>query len=140
MIDHDLQTARRWILCHWGEVLTVNKERTEHWSSRAEAVRNWREAFYWLARDIAKDGPIKPCHIDVVPVRPNRRIQDVGACLPSAKAAIDGCVDAGVWPDDSPEHIYSITFWPQQIDRSPGLRLIITETSRRTLEDFDELS
>ena len=106
-------TPRRWTICHYDEVLTVNKERTMHWTARSASVKSWREAFGWLAR--SADGPpcdrsIGPCHIDVVPVRHDRRAQDVAACLPSAKAAIDGLVDAGVWEDDSPEHVLSVTF------------------------------
>lgn len=40
----------------------------------------------------------------------NRRPVDVGACLVSYKAALDGVVLAGVLPDDSPVFVRSVKF------------------------------
>ena len=123
-------TARRWTLTHYDDVLTVNKERSAHWSARAATTKAWREAFGWLARieKLPVDGSLGACHIDAVPLTSTRRSrQDVGACLPVVKAAIDGLVDAGVWPDDTPDWVLSVTFWPQQLAADSGLRLVVTE-------------
>ena len=121
-------TVRRWTLTHFDDVLTVNKERSAHWSARAAVTKAWREAFGWLARDLPLDGSLGPCHIDAVPLTASRRSrQDVGACLPVVKAAIDGLVDAGAWPDDTPDWVLSVRFWPQQLGADSGLRLIVTE-------------
>jgi hypothetical protein len=46
------------------------------------------------------------------------RLQDVGACNPAVKAAIDGIVDAGVLPDDSSRYMKSLIFLPPQNDRN----------------------
>lgn len=119
--------ARRWCLTHYDDVLTVNKERTVHWSARAKVVKAWREAYGWLAvaSKVPTDGSVGPCHIEAVPLTTTRRRQDVGACMPVVKAAIDGLVDAGVWPDDTPDHVLSVRYWPQQLAADAGLRLVI---------------
>lgn len=116
------------MLTYYGDVLTVNKERTQHWSARSSVTKEWREAYGWLARaeKLPCDGSIGACHIDAVPLTTTRRRQDVGACLPVVKAAIDGLVDAGVWPDDNPDHVLSVRFWPQQLAADTGLRLVVT--------------
>ena len=95
-------------------------------------TKAWREAFGWLARieKLPVDGSLGACHIDAVPLTSTRRSrQDVGACLPVVKAAIDGLVDAGAWPDDTPDWVLSVTFWPQQLAADSGLRLVVTETA-----------
>ena len=53
--------------------------------------------------------------------------QDVGACFPAVKAAIDGLVDAGVLPDDNPQFVRALTFYPAEIGDMDGLRLQIEE-------------
>ena len=127
--DWTATDGRRWTLTHFDDVLTVNKERSSHWSTRSSVVKAWREAFTWLAltSSIPTDGSIGPCHIDAVPLAATRRRQDVGACLPVVKAAVDGLVDANVWPDDDPDHVLSIRFWPQQLAADAGLRLVLSE-------------
>lgn len=129
--DWSAANGRRWTLTHYDDILTVNKERTVHWSTRSSVVKAWREAFAWLALSskLPTNGSIGPCHIDAVPLAAGRRRQDVGACLPVVKAAIDGLVDAGVWPDDSPEFVLSVRFWPQQLAADSGLRLVISTDS-----------
>jgi hypothetical protein len=44
--------------------------------------------------------------------------QDVGACNPAVKAAIDGIVDAGVLPDDSSKFVRSLIYLPPQNDKN----------------------
>jgi hypothetical protein len=43
-------------------------------------------------------------HIDV----PDRRRRDPANLTPVTKAVVDGLVDAGVWPDDTPDWITTI--------------------------------
>jgi hypothetical protein len=52
--------------------------------------------------------------------------QDVGACFPVVKAAIDGLVDAGVLIDDHAEIVVKLTFLAPIFGKD-GLELIITE-------------
>lgn len=130
--DWTAANGRRWTLTHYDDILTVNKERTVHWSARASVVKVWREAFAWLALSskLPTNGSVGACHIDAVPLTGRSRgRQDVGACLPVVKAAVDGLVDAGVWPDDTPAHVLSIRFWPEQKAADNGLRIIVQEIS-----------
>jgi hypothetical protein len=56
--------------------------------------------------------------VTVEPHQKGGRLQDVGACNPAVKAAIDGIVDAGVLPDDSSKFLRSLIFLPPQNDRN----------------------
>jgi hypothetical protein len=67
-------------------------------------------------------------NIEATPLHRDRRSpQDVAACAPHVKAAIDGIVDAGIIEDDDATHLHSITFRPPCICGEDGLRLVITE-------------
>lgn len=57
--------------------------------------------------------------------RDGRSPQDVGACAPEVKAAIDGLVDAGVLDDDDPTRVVRLTFTAPDICGRDGLRLTI---------------
>ena len=101
---------RRWVLEDREKPWTVNTERTWHFHKRAKAVREVK--------------------ISIVPLSKDKRgIQDVGACLPAAKAAVDAIVDMGVIPDDDPKHVLALTFFATQIIGYDGLRVVITEAS-----------
>jgi len=118
---------RRWTLTYDQKPWTVNAERSWHFHKRAKAVKEVREAFAWLA--VAERVPqLAAIEISVVPLAKDRRgIQDVGACMPAAKAAIDGLVDASVIPDDDPAHMRALKFYPTQVVGDYGLRLVIVE-------------
>jgi glycine/serine hydroxymethyltransferase len=78
----------------------------------------------WLIRQAAIPR-LDRIAVEATPFGPKIR-QDVGACFPSAKAAIDGLVHAGVLPDDTPDHVCSLTF--HQPRRGPhGLHLLIVD-------------
>jgi crossover junction endodeoxyribonuclease RusA len=104
---------------------TTNQERKKgsHYQ-RSAVTKWWREAF----RDAALEAEIPHCDsikIEVTPILPDRRIQDTGACFPTAKAAIDGLVDAGVIDDDAPQYVPTITFHAPVICREGGLEILI---------------
>jgi hypothetical protein len=56
--------------------------------------------------------------VTVEPHQKGGRLQDVGACNPAVKAAIDGLVDAGILPDDSPEYVKSLVYLPPKKDKN----------------------
>lgn len=114
-----------WLLEHQARPLTLNAERAAHWRQHRATTAEWREAFAWLAR--AKHVPrLDRIQVTVTPVLADRRSQDVGACFPSVKAAIDGLVDAGVIPDDTPAHMARLTFEAPVLGaRLNALRLLI---------------
>lgn len=99
-----------WRLEYETRPVSLNAERKKHWTARQKTSAEWRSVFTDLAQK--KAIPRLP-HISVdiyVEQKGNGKLQDVGNCYPSAKAAIDGLVDAGVIDDDTPEHLLSIKF------------------------------
>lgn len=90
---------------------TTNAERAGNRWERASMVKEWRHAFELLAKS-EKIPPMSWITVTVEPHQKGGRLQDVGACNPAVKAAIDGIVDAGVLPDDSSQYVRSLTFLP----------------------------
>lgn len=104
---------------------TTNQERKKgsHYQ-RAAITKWWREAF----RDAAIEAGIphfRSIAIEVTPILPDRKFQDTGACYPTAKAAIDGLVDAGVVDDDAPTYVPTITFHAPVLSKEAGLEILI---------------
>ena len=105
---------------------TLNKERTVHHHARAKVVKSWRQAFCELAQD-AMIPRLEKIEVVAQPYVLNARYrQDVGACFPVVKAAIDGLVDAGVLLDDHAGIVIRLTFLAPQFGKD-GLELTITE-------------
>ena len=99
-----------WTLRHNERPWTANSARAaSHWSKNADRTKKWRTAFQLLALE-QQIPPLGPSRIIVTPYLQRGPIQDVGACAPAAKAAIDGLVDAGLWPDDTPTHVTEIVY------------------------------
>ena len=94
---------------------------------RAAKVRDMRDSFGWLAK--AEQVPALPAiKVYATPRAKDRRWkQDVGACFPAVKAAVDGLVDAGVLPDDNPQFVRALTVFPAEIGDVDGLRIVIEE-------------
>lgn len=69
----------------------------------------WRRLGAEACKDLSKLNP--PINVSVTPILKSKRSQDTGACSPAVKAAIDGMVDAGIIPDDTPENLISITMY-----------------------------
>lgn len=77
---------------------------------RTAHVIEWRTAFFWLA----KEAQVQPMDAIEVTVHcgMSGRLQDIGNCYVSAKAAIDGLVQAKVIPNDTGEHLLHLGFTP----------------------------
>lgn len=119
---------RVWHLDRFGSrPLTVNKVRTMHRMAWANYVKDERATWERLAS--GKNIPtLERACIVVTPLHKDRRSpQDVAACAPAVKAAIDGIVDAGVLPDDDPEHLLEVVFRPPWICGADGMRLTVEE-------------
>jgi len=91
-----------------GLVLLTANERP-HWSRRAAVTGSIRVAAATLAR-AARIPPAEQAWITVVLHPHNRRRLDPHNWGPSAKAGIDGLVDAGILPDDDYTHLLAVTF------------------------------
>jgi len=96
---------------------TLNKERTVHHMKRAKIVKEWRAAFCELAQQ-AMVPRLEVIEVVAQPYVLNARYrQDVGACFPLVKAAIDGLVDAGVLIDDNAKIVTKLTFLTPQFGK-----------------------
>lgn len=102
---------RSWLIEITGRPLTLNEERkgSRHWSKNREAVAVARNeaCVRWMDLRI---GHLDHVAVVARPILRDRRTQDVGACFPAVKAAIDGLVDAGVIDDDGPDVVVQLTF------------------------------
>ena len=96
---------------------TTNAERAGNRWERAKLTKDWRTGFQLLAK-YEKIPPMSWITVTVEPHQKGGRLQDVGACNPSVKAAIDGLVDAGVLPDDSSKFVKSLVFLPPKNDKN----------------------
>ncbi|MGL5910616.1 MAG: hypothetical protein ACRCZP_11485 [Phycicoccus sp.] len=103
-------TTRCWVMpgvCEFGfraPARFINSNHRPHWATRSKAVRQWRSATLIHAR--AQRVPsFTAGHITVTVHYPDQRRRDVHNLAPTAKAIIDGLVDAGVFPDDNDAHL-----------------------------------
>lgn len=85
---------------------TVNGQRNMHYRKTAKLVKLWRTASRVHCAGL--DAVLSPVDVVVDLYLRGKRSQDVGACYPAVKAAIDGIVDAGILADDTPEYVQSI--------------------------------
>lgn len=120
--------GRTWDLTDTGtRPLTMNEFRRLHyhvWSARCADTRKlWAD----LTRK-ARVPRLQRARITVTPLhRDARSPQDVAACCPEAKAAVDGIIDASVLPDDDPTHLLAITFLQPDVCGHNGMRIRIEE-------------
>lgn len=101
-----------WTVRHFGRrPYLMNQERKDHPMARAKHVKYWREAFALEAMASELPRPLPgPIHVGVAPFLKGHWQQDLGACFPTAKAAIDGLVDAGFLPHDGPDWVKILSF------------------------------
>jgi len=120
--------ARTWRLRTTGSrPLTVNRVADMHRQAWATHTRGVRAVWAGLALQ-AKIPRLDCVRITVTPLhRDHRSPQDVAACSPEAKAAIDGLVDARVIPDDDPTHLLLVSFTPADICGVNGMALLVEE-------------
>jgi hypothetical protein len=75
-----------------------------HWTVQRERSRQWRFAAHLAARN-AGASHLPACMVTVtLPVRGHLR-RDPHNYFATVKPIIDGLVDAGCWPDDTPEWV-----------------------------------
>lgn len=88
-----------------GPLMSMN-QRT-HWATNAKAVKNWR---YWasiVGRSYSSPRLNRrgPSIVTVELPVPDKRRRDPHNYIATVKPIIDGLVDAGLWPDDTPEWV-----------------------------------
>lgn len=121
---------RTWTITAEGErPLTTNRVANLHRRTWAKHTAEIRGRWHLLGLE-AGVVRLEACTVTVVPLHRNGSSpQDVAACAPEAKAAVDGLVDAGLVVDDDARHITRITFEPPRICGVNGLELTIEETT-----------
>jgi crossover junction endodeoxyribonuclease RusA len=119
-------TARQWEVSHDQRPLPANAYRRQHFQVRARYDREWRNSFGWRARQ-ERVPALKAAIVTVYQVCRRPPLPDVGACFETAKAAIDGLVDAGVLPDDDPAHLVALNFVAPTRGETDRLILVIEE-------------
>lgn len=72
-----------------------------HWSVRAEATLLAKEQVLVAVLEQGRQKPLDRATVTVTFVAGDRRRRDLGNCIASAKAYLDGLVDAGVIIDDN---------------------------------------
>lgn len=109
--------------------LTVNRVADLHrqqWATHTREVRGE----WWALGAEAKVRRVGACTITATPLHRDRRSpQDVAACAPEVKAAIDGLIDAGLLVDDDPTHLRAVMFMPPLVCGVDGLELVVTEVA-----------
>lgn len=110
--------------------LSANVQRRQHWRTRSAGIKKWREAAGLAARESGTP-TLGPSHVIAelyVVVRRTHRL-DPANWAPTAKACIDGAVDAGIWPDDSSEWVTGpdmrLCFRRAETPADEALRLLI---------------
>ena len=113
-----------WTLQYPVRPLTINLERNMSYWDRNRVMSETREWFGWQAKMIPAFDRIE---VEACVVQSNgRHRMDLGNCLPSVKAAIDGLVDGGVIPDDDDKRLIRLCFTPTIIvPGEDGLRLVV---------------
>lgn len=96
---------RSWVVALPAGTLLINANTAMHFRAKAERVKVIRNAAATLARHL-KVPALEQAHVYYI-VRPAgaARRRDPGNWSPSAKAAVDGLVDAGVLPDDNSDRL-----------------------------------
>ena len=108
------------------ELINENQARRWHWTRKRRVAREIRRTAAWCAR-AAKIPTLDRAHIAYVVHIPSRRKFDPPNWAPSAKAAIDGLVDAGVLPDDDSTHVIGVEARAGDPVKGYQLVLVITE-------------
>ena len=98
-----------------GRPWTMNQAIRQPWYETHKHTKAVREQAFLLWRAAlgpAKKGKHLPGLLKVkVQVRTqDAKVQDIGAAMPAVKAAIDGLVDTGWIPDDTPKWIHELSF------------------------------
>lgn len=86
------------------DCLTMNQRL--HWAAKGRLTQEWRRETAWAAvATQPRPRDLPPCVVTVhLPVKGNRR-RDPHNWFPTVKPIVDGLVDAGLWPDDTPEWV-----------------------------------
>ena len=94
-----------WRLALPAKTKLINANQNIHFRRKAELVKVIRNAAWTMARH-SNIPALQRAHVYFV-IHPDEVVKrrDPGNWAPSAKAAVDGLVDAGILPDDNKDHL-----------------------------------
>ena len=107
--------------------LTANQRM--HWAKKARIVSEVRRTAAWLARSQHLPRGVEHALISLVWVPSTQRRRDPSNLMPTQKAIVDGLVDYGLVPDDTPDYVTEVMpriAAVQRGKRRSRLRLSIT--------------
>lgn len=110
----------------------INANQRLHHHAKAKLTKAWREATFdeWQARGcLLNCCAFDRAHVTVTIRFPTNHRRDVGNYYPTAKAIVDGLVDAGVLPDDNDEHLTGPDMRRERPNGDPRVTITITEAS-----------
>ncbi len=102
--------GRRWALTYPARPISLNASYGHNRFERTAHVIEWRNAFWLLAKE-AKIPPLDAIEV-IVHCGMSGRLQDIGNSYVSAKAGVDGLVQARVIADDTGVHLRLLSFTP----------------------------
>jgi hypothetical protein len=86
------------------DILTANQRL--HWARKARLTTRLRNlAHFTTLPFLPGTEPLPRAHLTVRVGWPDKRRRDVANIAPTIKALVDGCVDAGLLPDDDDAHL-----------------------------------
>ena len=89
-------------------ILTSNQRL--HWADKARRTQTIRDMAHVWARH-ERPAKMQAATLEVVVAWPPlKRVRDAHNIQPSAKAAIDGCMDYGLLPGDDDRYLKAVTF------------------------------
>lgn len=101
----------------------INANDRTHHMVKAKLTKAWREAAYIAATARRFESAHIVCAIRF----PNNHRRDVGNYYPTAKAIVDGLVDAGMLPDDNDAHLIGPDMRRHIPNGSPLVTVTITD-------------
>ena len=96
-----------------------------NWRAKAPITKAWRTAAAAAAGEVT-EAVEPPVHLTITAHRTGRAI-DADAVASTAKACIDGLVDAGVLVDDSPKYVHAVTYVTAPKSDHDALRITVTQ-------------
>ena len=118
-----------------GPYMSMND--SEHFRAKARRTKAWRTAAKNAAgRDVTTTTPgrlryLPPCIITCTFSVPDRRRRDPANMAATVKPCVDGMVDAGLWPDDTPEYITTVEPTFVVVPRGQQRTVVFTLTERQ---------
>lgn len=104
----------------------VNAERSSHWTKQSTTTKALRmESCLRLSKE-GRKGMMARVKVDVRSLYTDYRLPDTAACMPAAKAIIDGAVDAGLLAHDGPQIVKYVAFWAPVCDPEVPNQIVVT--------------